>query len=164
MTPRYLNLKKLLIAEAVLIPIYIVILRWFENHYAPSATKFTGLVPQWDYDLDGPHRTGCPDDAYRRGRLPAVLGSARLFGWSNRGAYQAFKPRGINEMKKHWSVGDRTILEPYGEGHVTEVLSGGLFLRVQWPIFDVTPTAERPAGSDADRPRLKCGTTTSTCG
>jgi hypothetical protein len=39
-------------------------------------------------------------------------------------------------MKKHWSVGDRTILEPYGEGHVTEVLSGGLFLRVQWPMFD----------------------------
>jgi hypothetical protein len=39
-------------------------------------------------------------------------------------------------MKKHWSVGDRIILEPYGEGHVTEVLSRGLFLRVQWPMFD----------------------------
>jgi hypothetical protein len=39
-------------------------------------------------------------------------------------------------MKKHWSVGDRITLEPYGEGHVTEVLSRGRFLRVQWPMFD----------------------------
>jgi hypothetical protein len=39
-------------------------------------------------------------------------------------------------MKKHWSVGDRIVLEPYGEAYVTEVIGGGLFLRVQWPMFD----------------------------
>jgi hypothetical protein len=35
-----------------------------------------------------------------------------------------------------WSVGDRVTLDPYGEGRVVEVVSGGLFLRVQWPMFD----------------------------
>jgi hypothetical protein len=35
-----------------------------------------------------------------------------------------------------WAVGDRVTLEPYGEGHVTEVIGTGLFLRVQWPMFD----------------------------
>jgi hypothetical protein len=140
MTQRYLNLKKLLIAEAVLIPIYIVFLRWFENHYAPCATMFTGLVPPWDYDLDGPRPVAAVPAALTMliggGPICCSWQRSACFGWSNRGACQAFKPRGINEMKKHWSVGDRTILEPYGEGHVTEVLSGGLFLRVQWPIFD----------------------------
>jgi hypothetical protein len=41
-------------AEIVLIPMCVVILRWFEHQYDPSATMFTGLVPPWDYDPDGP--------------------------------------------------------------------------------------------------------------
>jgi hypothetical protein len=36
-----------------------------------------------------------------------------------------------------WSVGDLVTLEPYGEGRVVQVITGGLFLRVQWPMFDM---------------------------
>jgi hypothetical protein len=28
------------------------------------------------------------------------------------------------------------MLEPYGEGRVVQVFSGGRFLGVQWPMFD----------------------------
>jgi hypothetical protein len=86
MTPRHLTLKKLLIAEAVLIPIYIVILRWFEHHYAPSATMFTGLVPPWDYDPDGPQPLASIPLALTMliggsGYL-LFLAARRLFRWS----------------------------------------------------------------------------------
>jgi hypothetical protein len=41
----------------------------------------------------------------------------------------------MNHQK--WAIGDLVTLEPYGEGHVTEVIGSGLFLRVQWPQFDM---------------------------
>ncbi len=39
-------------------------------------------------------------------------------------------------LMNKWSVGDRITLDPYGEGRIVEVLGGGRFLRVQWPMFD----------------------------
>jgi hypothetical protein len=35
-----------------------------------------------------------------------------------------------------WAIGDLVTLAPYGEGRVVQVLSGGLFLGVEWPMFD----------------------------
>lgn len=39
-------------------------------------------------------------------------------------------------MKNNWLVGERITLEPYGEGHVTDIPGRGWFLRVQWPMVD----------------------------
>jgi hypothetical protein len=64
----------------MLIPIYIVILRWFENHYDSFATMFTGLVLSWDYDPDSPQPiAAAPTALSMRIGVCGYLAARRLF-------------------------------------------------------------------------------------